>query len=616
MSTRLKKEFRVIFPAWCVVAALTVLIPFRWLLPLGSEFNQAITELAPTILAVSFCLAAAMSYSSEFHFRTLNLLMAQPASRASIWNVKHLTVAGSLLPLMFVYLVLKHLSLQQFSTVMIPEVRSLLIREQPVLWLAFLLCTFCSAGFWALVARNLIGAVVLNVGTQMLFLLGVSSVLKILRASTGLFGGSPQFAHLIIAALVYSGVFAWLGFRRFKKLEIVDASSETTASQRFLKVVTIQNSTATSVPRKAWQMLLDKELRLQRPTLLVAIAFAFLWVATFLLFKVLPLETEDLKNALGLMTAFYIPLAMILSGCISISEENRIGLFEWHMTFPVSLRKTWSLRLITGFAAGISAGIVLPAVMAVATGLLEGKGLPSSSHIRDLAVLALFVSFVFLVSSWVSSFLRDIVRAALGTVLVSVITMLLAGFTAWLTSGPGGLQTYLLSWVVAELQISFAAAEEKVPYIFTCGLTLVMGTVLLWQNYRAQRLNQSGFAPFLRSFALIAAVFLLMAIWAFDLVKSSFAARYSVFYKDINRAIAVLPEGPRLGETKQIGVTKLEETGQLSRFTKRWLRGSKLTMIPTKNRHRDSVQLQVVLPTGQGEIIQAFATNDQGTETD
>jgi hypothetical protein len=112
---------------------------------------------------------------------------------------------------------------------------------------------------------------------------------------------------------------------------------------------------------------------------------------------------------------------VVLIGSLSISEDSRLGTYEWHLTFPIARPSQWPLKATVAIATGALLGIALPVLLAVLTSFKVDHGL---LHLIDdrmdaLSVLLLLLLLV-LVSFWAASFLRDVARATLGTMLVMV----------------------------------------------------------------------------------------------------------------------------------------------------------------------------------------------------
>src|SRR6516165_1694005 len=88
----------------------------------------------------------------------------------------------------------------------------------------FLFATACSAGFWTLIARTTIGGAVLSVTSE--FLAGLTCLLVWSR----IYSEDPdihQFRFmgpLVIVSTLYCGLFVWLGWRKFARLEVRDSA--------------------------------------------------------------------------------------------------------------------------------------------------------------------------------------------------------------------------------------------------------------------------------------------------------------------------------------------------------------------------------------------------------
>ena len=212
MQKRLLKEFRLLSPAWVVIAAVT-LVPA--LLPgwRPSEF--------PVFALVLGCpLIAACSFGPEFTQGTLSQLLAQPIDRRRIWFEKMLLLGAFLLPLWLGALLL-------YSQGVLKAVSWLLVIG-PV-------CAFCTTPFFTFVARNVIGAVTLSLAVPFLIYLGAGALILWLFKSGTIENPSEShewideqalhrwiFAYFAIALPAYCISLYYFGYRWFRRLEVAD----------------------------------------------------------------------------------------------------------------------------------------------------------------------------------------------------------------------------------------------------------------------------------------------------------------------------------------------------------------------------------------------------------
>lgn len=116
-----------------------------------------------------------------------------------------------------------------------------------------------------------------------------------------------------------------------------------------------------------WQ-LVKKELRIQRPAFLMAVGGLLFWTLLIAFPQVAPekmnaFETADVVYFIHLVfvRSWLIALAPMMIGAAVIAEERRLGMWDWHLSLPVS---RWTCLLVKILvAAGLAlvlVGIVFP----------------------------------------------------------------------------------------------------------------------------------------------------------------------------------------------------------------------------------------------------------------
>src|ERR1041384_8133743 len=89
MSPQLRKEIRCMFPLWLT-------------LPGGIIFVATISGFKGDVPHQMYCIMTkfilgALPFGSEFHYKTMPLLLSQPLERARLWRSKMIVLAAALL---------------------------------------------------------------------------------------------------------------------------------------------------------------------------------------------------------------------------------------------------------------------------------------------------------------------------------------------------------------------------------------------------------------------------------------------------------------------------------------------------------------------------------------
>src|SRR6516162_9032863 len=104
MKTLIKKEIRLLLPAW-VVAMLLAIVP-AWIggaaLNLDYQIHQLhsefrLEEFVPVLFALGILLLGISTFGQEFNQNTFQVLLSQPMERARVWRTKITVLAVAFL---------------------------------------------------------------------------------------------------------------------------------------------------------------------------------------------------------------------------------------------------------------------------------------------------------------------------------------------------------------------------------------------------------------------------------------------------------------------------------------------------------------------------------------
>jgi hypothetical protein len=501
---RLAKELRLLWlpftgaaGAACVFCAMVWLErgPDRMFLPMLG---------VPTALAFFGCvlLMAVAPVGSEFQHRTLGLLLSQPSNRGRLWRDKLAAPALGLLVLaMFVGVAALSVEAQQAR----PSLGIAFTQEAEVRtmfsWaVLFAVTGLCTAPFWTLSARSIIGGMAFTWIGQFFVLL----IMNYIAEKTGLQEGLA----LGIGAISYSATFLWLGWRKFASMEVregyalagpaAEGLGEKPQGWGWLQRLKRLWASGTQAlwldrllrcsPASSAGNLFRKELRLQKPVYLLAALFFAAWVLVFGLCLLQP--TKGYHNLFPAMLALYTPLVMMLAGSLSISEETSLGVAGWHLSLPVSARRQWWFKLGASTAAGAAAAWILPAVLWVLSGILVKPMAIPEQLVQPVLVLAAISSLLFVLSFWAVALLGNTVRAILMAIVAVLVLFycLAAGVSAaeHFSGLPAGIGTrFILTCVSPDSPLHGYVADAQAYALPMCIGILVL--VALGQSLRAFR---------------------------------------------------------------------------------------------------------------------------------
>lgn len=581
--TGVKKELRML--AWPAVAVLAAtMAPLLWVvMPLPGRPVSA--ALFVVILGSAFLVA--LPFGSEFHQRTLGLVLSQPASRARVWFEK----SGALLAVLLVLIAVQAVALQNAA----PDAR-VGIRAA-----TFLLALVCSGFFWTLVAGSTIGGAAFSLAALALIETAASVIASRL---TGL-DIDPLGTHsaLILVRLVYAAATLWLGWRTFLRYEL-KATGETHGVLPSAALDAVPGLRCR--PVGALRNLVRKELRLQQPAVLIAALFTVCWLTAMLLFSIPPARPTVAAAVFTTLFVSYLPLVLIVCGAISVGEDTSLGIRAWHLTLPVASAPQWSVKLAVTAVVGAAVGVTLPQVLLLVTPL--AVPLPAGTiQVPSAAGIAAAAAVLLVMSFWAAAVLGNTVKAAVATaVIVPVLWLCIVLSTevaAWTGLGGEWLTSLMVAkqWSPEDLLMS-RAFERLVRWMSVAALALLaLGQSL--SAFRNPQVERGRIVRYTLQLAL-AGILVSFIPSAYDAAarnqyRSQPARELEAALKQISAA-ALTSRGEI---PAAVNAAELEATGLLSEDSRRWLANSRIQLQASAPRTTRSgevryVRTEVSFPSG------------------
>jgi hypothetical protein len=547
---------------------------------------QAVAGFAAFGFTLSLVLLAAMSFGVEFQQRTLPLLLSQPRKRMRLWNEKMLSLGLTVVTAVLaagVALAVSYWVGARSGATRGPSLADL-ANQGTLVAGTFLLATVCSTSFWTMAARSTIGGLVFSVTSQFGAAGIAVATLNVIYGEDLPFEGVVTRV-IVIGGLGYSALFLWLGRRKFLRLELRDAM--------FGEGVELSGAAAGGRWWSGWLVcrprghvlnLMRKELRLQKPVLLITAIFVACWFAVLAYHQLWP--EREYQPFLTVLLGFQIPLSLILAGCISLGEEKTLGLAGWQLTWPVSVWKSWLVKLGVAIVVGLALGFVLPGIFALvnAPTLQEGGG-PDAQTVATMLLLAWLT---ILVSFWSSTLMTNAVRSALMTIVALAVAGGCIALGIWGAIAPGGLQTGLLTSIMVHYQLSPGVlADRALGYwvwiigFFIGGLAVL---VLLGQSLAQFRRAEHKRTTLAIYSCVLGIILVAGAFWEADFVASAYGLAQSPpileLEQSIRSVVARKSPSPTTGKPQVVTLAELEQTGALSESTKTWLKGSVISYGP------------------------------------
>jgi hypothetical protein len=530
----------------------------------------------------------AVPFGAEFQHCTLLLLLSQPEPRARLWLRKWAVIG----------LVLAAVTGLQYAALSFgPFTVETVGRE-----LTFLLVVLCSGTLWTLLAGSTIGGVAFTLAALLLLEMTANLVaIHLFGASLDLFSFHPV---VVAARVAYMLTTLWLGWRIFARLEI---KAEGAAGGHWIATGPLWDVLRCR-PEGALGNLIRKEIRLQAPTLQIATVFVACWLAAIGYFAVTPARPSTTEAVFIVMLAVYCPLALVVSGTISLGEDTALGIRAWHLTLPVSSRAQWLVKLAVSAFVGAVAAIALP----LALGLLASVAVPLPDGRVPLpgGAAVLVAAGILVVAFWAAALLGHTVRAAVATGL-ALVGLAICARIGIETGLRLGIWDSVLTWLMVRNQwppqLFFVVHPGSFGWLAVIASGAIVAVVALVQSLRAFRRAQVDRQLVATYGGLLALVCFLVTFGISSYQRAAGNQWRSAPVRELRAAIEAAR--PPAGPARVVSLAELEATGLVSDATRRWLSGSEVTVesrsVPWRTtpggpaEYRILHRVHVVFPNGQ-----------------
>ena len=424
MNALLKKEIRLLLPAW-IAAMLLAVSPIWFCGSLGLNYYASFAWIPGTCFVFGVILLGSASFGQEFSSGTFAVLLSQPAERRRLWFVKTLVLACAFISVLLALLVSwrVHFALYDFTYYQ----RGPLARVAPITsWSNWgssaLYAAACfSGGLWTtLLLRRMSEAFWVN-------LLAPPAIIVIVGASLGEFIASSKIINITtmtVLALYAVAGFVWARwlFLNAQDLQWTGGIIGLPSRKR------IAEQTA-SGPRYWFATLVGKELQLHQVNILIAGVVLVLHLASVVIRKFHPHFTDpNVQGILELVWMLWL-LMPLLIGSAAVAEEHRAGVIETQLCLPISRRAQFVIKFSVALILSLVLGGVMPFVI---------------EWTRDFnGSIFLVVAIIFFISFYASTVARTTIQAIGLTIVVAVAIYFCAVVTAVSVFKLGGAGSYV-----------------------------------------------------------------------------------------------------------------------------------------------------------------------------
>jgi len=376
MNPLLKKEIRLLLPAWLAVVVIETLVPW-----FGHDADWNFCALTPVALFFGILLLAVGSFGREFSLGTFASLMVQPMDRRQVWHTKItllLVAAGLVFCANFISCQWRlHLAITDRDSLWNGFNSRFIIEDSRIAMLASFILLFVAltGGLWTtLLLRQMAAAfwitLMVPVGLMLLLVLVMSQMFK----------SAPD---KVVVAVIYSllALYAafsfWFAHRLFFRAQDAGWSGGIISLDRWRYLEGAASESESRRRHRPVRALLKKEFQLNSITLFCAGALLVLH-GVVLAWRLAHAHVEprsSLAEAMDFFWVMWLAMPLVIS-CTTVAEERKLGVADSQLCLPVSRRALFFLKLIPALVFGVLLGGVMPVLLESLASVL---GVPADS---------------------------------------------------------------------------------------------------------------------------------------------------------------------------------------------------------------------------------------------
>jgi ABC-type transport system involved in multi-copper enzyme maturation permease subunit len=374
MNFLIKKEIRLLLPAW-IVAMLLAIVP-AWIggaaLNLDYRTNQAysgfrLDGFVPVIFALGILLLGISSFGQEFNQGTFQVLLSQPMERARVWRTKITVLAVAFLSVWLVavvslwsqFYIYDHLHLTAYLKGHIHLVYDSGAVCYAVIFLTVAALAVSSGGLWTtLLLRQTAGAFWFTLIIPL-------AIMFAIETTVSFFPVSDRAADTVAMAVLFIyGVAGFFYARRlfFNVQDLPGTGQDITLLWRKEK----SESAATSVFRQPGHWIsasVRKEFQLHQLNFFIAIGVLALHLVSILIRKVHPnFVNPNTRYIVESVWVLWLLMPLLIGGA-AVAEERKLGVIESQLCLPVSRRAQFSIKFFVALALSLLFGAVIPSII-------------------------------------------------------------------------------------------------------------------------------------------------------------------------------------------------------------------------------------------------------------
>jgi ABC-type transport system involved in multi-copper enzyme maturation permease subunit len=425
MNPLLKKEIRLLLPAWIAAMVLAVVPSFIVWAALSMNIMQlrqslepgsVLASYVPAIFALGLLLLGINSFGQELSSNSFGMMLSQPVDRRRIWSVKIVTLAVAFVSIWLTAMFLVSWQFEVWKSVLTAERLSYTVVEgnrwlpSPAILESFkssaleflTLSAFVafSGGLWAtLLLRQTANAFWVALLTPIAIVLGVGTIL-------GFSPMSDQAISIITAVILFC--YSIAGFVWARRLFLRAQDAQWTGGNFLFpwrgKSVE-QTASLVRLPRNRFLALTWKEIRLHEVNLFIAAVLLAVHLAAVVLHPMV--SNRNTKMVLELVWSLWLAMPLLI-GCAAVAEERKLGVMDSQLCLPASRHSQFSIKFFVALILSIVLGAVMPSVIQGA----QKFGVDAPHYWIYLAAVVIF---------FISFYASTLARSALHAIGVAIV---------------------------------------------------------------------------------------------------------------------------------------------------------------------------------------------------
>ena len=440
----LSKEIRALLPVWGATAAA-----------LAAAFQGDRLGIGLLAYVAGSTALGAQSIGQEYAYRTLPMLLSQPADRRRTYLLKFSVTAVMLLTLApLAAIVLADTwrpNASPFSVVLLP-----------------VLCGLFLAPLFTMICRSSLAGMILSTSVPAVTWLTTLAIAWFCFGIDADQATSILLGRLALGLTVVCPLLAVLGWRRFTGLEATEGAAP---AFHFPGWLSRADGERRHSPLKA---LAVKELYLQQLTFGLVALYVVVWAALLMGQRYIPSWSSF---PLGAVMLLYCTGLAIMIGALASAEERQHRTLDWQLLQPTPAWQQWLVKVGVSFGLALMFGAGLPILLNEATPL---EGFAIGMPVDFTLMIVLLAAGSIYVSSLSGSGVRAMVLTLPIGMAVVLFAQMVRGALRWATLQVAGP---LMADVVIG-SIGPSSGDASVVVVFAArGLALALVPVLLWFGF-------------------------------------------------------------------------------------------------------------------------------------